>query len=75
MYISTQEKLVQTTNFQYTLRTVLPNYRVIVYFLPTSYIAKLSIYHYKNFHISPLVCVLCGYTLKEEDEKNVEMQT
>ena len=41
------------------LRTVLPTERVIVYFLPKSYIAKLSICHYKIFHISPLVCVLC----------------
>ena len=40
-------------------RTVLPTERVIVYFLPKSYIAKLSIYHYRSFHISPLVCVLC----------------
>ena len=39
--------------------TVLPTERVIVYFLPKSYIAKLSIYHYKSFHISPLVCVHC----------------
>ena len=38
--------------------TVLPTERVIVYFLPKSYIVKLSIYHYENFHISPLVCVL-----------------
>ena len=37
-----------------TQHTVLPTERVIVYFLPRSYIAKLSIYHC-NFHISPLV--------------------
>ena len=40
-------------------RTVLPTKRVIVYFLPMRCIAKLSIYHYKKLHISPLVCVLC----------------
>ena len=41
--------------------TVLPPERVIVCFFPDSYIAKLSIYHYKNLHISPLVCVLCDH--------------
>ena len=40
-------------------RTVLPTERVIVYFLAMSYITKLSIYHYKNVHILPVVCVLC----------------
>ena len=30
-------------------RTVLPTERVIVYFLAKSYIAELSIHHYKNF--------------------------
>ena len=38
-------------------RTFSPTERVIVYFLLKSYIAKLSIYHYKNFHIS------CMYSL------------
>ena len=40
-------------------RTVLLTERVIVYFLPKSYIAKLSIYHYKNVPIASVVCVLC----------------
>ena len=44
--------------------TVLPPERVIVCFFPDSYIAKLSIYHYKSFQISALVCVLCGYIIQ-----------
>ena len=68
---TTQLKLVQATKIHLVAnisvqsnikqRTVLPTERDFVYFLPKSYIPKLSIYHYKNVHISPLVCVLCVY--------------
>ena len=57
----TKIHFVDSTSVNYNLkqRIVLPTERVTVYFLPKSYIAKLSIYHYKKFHISSLVCVLC----------------
>ena len=65
LYTNTARKSIYLTPEQVSLRTVLPNDGVIVYFLPKGCIAKLSIYHYKNFHISPLVmCFLFLVTNK-----------